>query len=104
MRLNQFGVIPRTIVGLRGIVASPLLHGNWGHLLANVPPLGVMLGLLAFTRSKSLWRITGNLWIASGVGVWLVGRPGYVQIGASGLIYALAAFLVTTACAHRDWK
>jgi len=104
MWFTQYGVIPRSIVGLRGILFSPLLHGNWEHLLANIVPLGVMLGLLAFSRGRSLWPITATLWVASGVGVWLVGRPGSIQVGASGLIYGLAAFLVTTAWIQHNLK
>jgi membrane associated rhomboid family serine protease len=104
MWFTQFGVIPRSVAGLRGILFSPLLHGNWTHLLANFAPLGVMLGLLAFTRGRSLWPIVGAIWLASGVAVWLVGRPGSVQVGASGLIYGLAAFLLITAWFQRDLK
>ena len=104
MWFTQFGVIPRTVVGLRGILFSPLLHGNWAHLAANAAPLGVMLGLLALARGSALWPGTGALWLGSGVAVWLVGRPGSIQIGASGLIYGLAAFLVTTARLQRDFK
>ena len=104
MWFTQFGVIPRTVVGLRGIVFSPLLHGNWGHLIANAAPLGVMLSLLALARGSALWPTTSALWLGSGILAWLVGRPGSIQIGASGLIYALAAFLVTTAWLQRDFK
>jgi membrane associated rhomboid family serine protease len=104
MWFTQFGVIPRSVAGLRGILFSPLLHGNWAHLLANCAPLGVMLGLLAFTRGRSLWPIVGAIWLTSGIVVWLVGRPGSVQVGASGLIYGLAAFLLITAWFQRDLK
>jgi membrane associated rhomboid family serine protease len=104
MWFTQFGVIPRTVVGLRGILFSPLLHGNWAHLIANSAPLGVMLGLLALTRGGALWPITSALWLGSGIAGWRVGRPGSVQIGASGLIYGLAAFLVTAAWLQRDLK
>ena len=104
MWFTQFGVIPRSVIGLRGVLFSPLLHGNWAHLLANVAPVAVMLGLLAFSRGRSLWPIVAAIWLASGLAVWLVGRPGAVQVGASGLIYGLAAFLVATAWMHRDVK
>lgn len=104
MWFTQFGVIPRSVVGLRGILFSPLLHGNWAHLFSNLVPLGVMLGLLAFTRGRSLWPITGAIWVVTGIIVWLIGRPASVQIGASGLIYGLAAFLVITAWRQRDLK
>ena len=104
MAFTRFGVIPRSVTGLRGILFSPLLHENWAHLIANAAPLGVMLGLLAFTRGRSLWPITAALWLASGFAVWLIGRPRTTHIGASGLIYALAAFLLTTAWLQRDLK
>ena len=104
MWLNEFGVMPRSVVGLRGILFSPLLHGDWAHLLANVAPLGVMLSLLAFSRGRLLWPITTAIWLASGIAVWMVGRPGFTQIGASGLIYGLAAYLVATAWFQRDVK
>jgi membrane associated rhomboid family serine protease len=104
MALTQFGVIPRSIFGLRGILFSPLLHGSWAHLIANAAPLGVMLCLLAFVRGAALWFTTAAIWLASGLAVWLVGRPGSVQIGASGLIYGVAAFLLTTAWFQRDLK
>ena len=104
MWLNDLGVLPRTVIGLRGIVFSPLLHGNWGHLFANIVPLAVMMGLMAFIHVRSLWPMTAAVWIASGFAVWLVGRPGGIQIGASGLIYGLAAFLVFSAFFRREWK
>jgi membrane associated rhomboid family serine protease len=100
----QYGIIPRTILGLRGIAFSPLLHGDLNHLLANVPPLAVMLGLLSLNKPRSFWAITAGLWLFSGVLVWLAGRPGSVQIGASTLIYALAAYLVTAAWTTRDLR
>jgi membrane associated rhomboid family serine protease len=63
-----------------------------------------MLSLLALARGSALWPTTSALWLGSGILAWLVGRPGSIQIGASGLIYALAAFLVTTAWLQRDFK
>ena len=98
----QYGIIPRTILGLRGIAFSPLVHGDLNHLLANVPPLAVMLGLLSLNKPRSFWAITAGLWLFSGAVVWLIGRPGSVQIGASGLIYGLAAYLITAAWTTRD--
>ena len=46
---SAFGLIPRQVTGLDGIVAMPLLHGNFAHLVANTPPLLVMGGLLVVT-------------------------------------------------------
>jgi len=102
MHLSRFGIIPRTVVGLRGIVFSPLLHGNWGHLLANVGALAVLLVLLSFNKKNSLWSTTGAIWVIAGLATWFVGRPGSVQIGASGLIYGVATYLITAAFIYRD--
>jgi membrane associated rhomboid family serine protease len=63
-----------------------------------------MLGLLAFTRGRALWSVTSSIWLGSGIAVWLIGRPDSVQIGASGLIYGLAAYLLATAWFQRDLK
>ncbi len=104
MWLNRFGIIPRTFRGLQGILFSPLLHANWSHLAANAAPLAVMLCLVAFGSRQPMWPITISIWVISGTAIWLVGRPGSVQIGASALIYGLAAFLVTEAWVKRDLK
>lgn len=104
MALTAYGVIPRSLTGLRGILFSPLLHGSWAHLLANVVPFGALLGLLAFARGAALWPIVAAVWLGSGMAVWLVGRPGAVQVGASGVIYGLAAFLLASAWLQRDLK
>tara|TARA_Y100001951_G_C11239525_1_gene239634 strand:- start:48 stop:344 length:297 start_codon:yes stop_codon:yes gene_type:complete len=39
-----FGLIPRHVGGLDGVLAMPLLHGSFAHLMANTPPLLVMGG------------------------------------------------------------
>ena len=36
--LLSLGVIPRTTVGLRGILFAPFLHGSLNHLVANSIP------------------------------------------------------------------
>ncbi|MEI6352270.1 MAG: rhomboid family intramembrane serine protease [Verrucomicrobiota bacterium] len=102
MGLTRFGIIPRSLIGLRGIFFSPLIHGSWAHLLANVGPLAVMLGLLSFHKKRSIWATTGAIWLTTGFATWLFGRPGSIQIGASGVIYGLATYLITAAWTDRD--
>lgn len=36
---SAFGLVPRHVGGMDGIVAMPLLHGSFAHLIANTPPL-----------------------------------------------------------------
>ncbi len=90
--LNKFGLEPRTLPGLTGIFTMPFLHDGFNHLLGNTVPLVVLLSMLAFTRTNPK-RIIICLTIMSGVMLWVLGRPK-IHVGASGLIYALAAYLM----------
>ncbi|MDR1813791.1 MAG: rhomboid family intramembrane serine protease [Tannerella sp.] len=88
---NRYGLIPLEITGLRGIFTMPFLHANWEHLISNTPALFLLLfGLFLFYGGKA-WRILLYLYLLSGALTWLMGRET-THIGASGLVYALAAF------------
>ena len=102
--LNQYGIVPRTPTGLLGIVFSPLLHGNLHHLLANAPPLFVLLLVLLSDRTYHPYRTLALVWIASGFGTWLIGRGHAVHIGASSVIFGLAAFLITAGFLMKSWR
>ena len=89
----NLGIVPRTSKGLIGIVTSPFLHGSFRHILSNTVPLVVLLFILNhFYPQKALSVILFTV-IAGGLLVWLFGRNAN-HIGASGLIYGLAAFLI----------
>lgn len=90
--IDQFGVVPRRIVGLIGIPAMPFLHQNFGHLLGNTVPLFVLLTLLSGSRARS-WEVVADIILVGGALLWIVGREA-VHIGASGLISGLTAFLI----------
>ena len=58
--LDRFGIRPRRIDGLDGIVFGPFLHRGFGHLFANSIPF-VLLG--AAEASGAPLAITGNLYV-----------------------------------------
>src|SRR2546421_463259 len=58
--LDNFGVHPRTLFGLVGILFAPLLHASFAHLIANTLPL-VVLGWF------TMWRRTRDFFIVSGL-------------------------------------
>jgi membrane associated rhomboid family serine protease len=89
---SRWGVLPHDITGLRGIIFSPLIHANFKHLIANTFPLLILSFSLFFFYRKSSYTIFVLIYLFSGVFVWLGGREA-LHIGASGLIYGLAAFL-----------
>lgn len=92
-RLNVYGVLPRTVEGLRGIPLSPFLHGGFGHLAANTFPLLVLGGLVAVRRRGNFLGVTVFIVFVGGAGLWLVGRPA-LHVGASGLLFGYFGYLV----------
>lgn len=96
------GIVPRTWGGLWGIIMSPLLHANISHILSNTIPLAVFVFvLLIFYERMAIWVVLGSV-LLGGLMVWLMARSAN-HIGASGLIYALAAFLITSGLIRKKW-
>ena len=89
---NEYGVYPRTFTGLRGVVFSPFLHGDIGHLANNSVAMAVLLGLLFFFYKDQAVKVLLWGWLLSGFGTWILGRDSY-HIGASGLIYVCTSFI-----------
>jgi membrane associated rhomboid family serine protease len=99
----RFGVYPRNINGLYGIILSPLIHADFNHLLSNTPPLLILgTGIIFFYRELA-YKVIGFVWLISGICVWVGARESY-HIGASGLIYGLAAFLFLSGLIRRDFR
>lgn len=99
---NQaFGLIPRHISGLDGVIAMPLLHGSFAHLLANTPPLLVVGGLLAATATRALLAVNAVVIGLGGGLVWLFGSSA-IHIGASGLVFGWFGFLVARGLVDRS--
>ena len=99
---SAFGVVPRTMFGLICVFTSPMLHGHFAHLVSNTVPL-LFLGSVLFyfySRIAASIFLRGYLW--TNVLVWLFARDAN-HIGASGLIYALAFFLIFFGIFRRDF-
>lgn len=101
--LIQFGIVPRTAWGLCGIVFAPLLHASLTHYATNALPLFVLLSLLLASPKYRPGRTLAWIWIGSGLGTWLIGRPETVHVGASSIIFGLAAFLILAGVRLRSW-
>ncbi|MBJ7536525.1 rhomboid family intramembrane serine protease [Marinomonas transparens] len=106
VNLNQFGIRPRTLDALLGILFSPFLHAGLYHIISNTIPLlvlGSLLGASVGRRKLRYIMILGA--IGSGVGVWCFGSSGLV-VGASGMVFALLGFLFADAIFNpslRNW-
>lgn len=93
-RLNLYGIVPRNIVGLRGIIFSPFLHGGLIHLIMNSVPMLVLGGFVAARGKKDFFEATIFIILLGGLGTWIIGRPA-VHIGASGLVFGYLGFLLS---------
>ncbi len=89
----NLGIFPQKISSLIGIIFSPIIHKDIAHLLNNTYPIIVLGGLLCYFYKKIAIKIFFWLYFVSGFWLWIIGRPVY-HIGASGIIYALASFLL----------
>ena len=92
IKLSHYGIYPREINGLKGIISYVLIHGSWKHLFNNSVPLLILGTVLFYFYKKLAIRVCLYSIIFTGILIWLGGRPSF-HIGASGLVYALASFL-----------
>jgi len=98
--LNRYGILPRHLGGLPGIIWSPFLHGSVGHLLANTFPLALLGAVLCLRGRNEFGIVTVAGVMLSGGLTWLIGRNAY-HIGASGLIFCFFGYLASLALFER---
>lgn len=91
---NKLGIHPRTHIGFFGILFSPFLHSSWEHLTANTFPFFILGWFVMLSGIKEFFVITIFITIFSGLGIWLLGRPNTIHIGASGVIFGYLGFLL----------
>lgn len=98
---RPFGVRPREWLGLIGIGAAPLVHGDFGHLVANSVPLLVLGAVMLFLYPHSTLRVLPAVYLGPGLLVWMFGRDS-VHFGASGLVYGLVSYVFVAGLLRRD--
>lgn len=91
--LNQYGLLPRQLHSLGGILLSPLLHGSSAHYFSNIAPLILFSFLMLTHGSRRFLLVTACCLFFSGLLTWTLGRSA-IHIGASGLIYGYFGYLV----------
>jgi membrane associated rhomboid family serine protease len=102
--LDHWGIQPRTISGLPGILFAPLLHGGLPHLISNTVPFAV-LGWLVLAEDFDEWLVVSIVaGLVSGLGTWVFGAANSVHIGASGIVFGYFGFLASRAWFERNFK
>ena len=92
--INILGIFPHELIGLRGILFAPFLHGGFYHVAANTVPF-IVLGWLVMLRNISdFYFVSIIAALVGGLGTWLIGDPRSVHIGASGVIFGYFGYLL----------
>jgi membrane associated rhomboid family serine protease len=94
-RLDRFGIRPRRIDGLDGVVFSPFLHSGFGHLIANTLPFLVLGAVISIGSVRRFVQVTVIVAIVGGVGTWLTGPSNTLTVGASGLVFGYLLYLMS---------
>jgi membrane associated rhomboid family serine protease len=94
-RLDQFGIVPRQVDGLDGIVFSPFLHSGFGHLIANTVPFLILGAVIALNGAVRVLMVTAIVGLVAGIGVWLFAASNTITVGASGIVMGYATYLIS---------
>lgn len=100
----KFGVIPKSVDTIGGIILMPLLHSKdeIGHIVNNSVPTAILLGALIYYYREIALRVFVFAWLFTGVGLWVFAEnTSSYHIGMSGVVYALASFLFTSGVLRR---
>lgn len=100
--LNSFGIRPHTLIGLRGILFAPFLHGGFAHLIGNTIPFLVLGWFVMLQETSDFFIVSAIAMLVGGLGTWLFGSANSVHIGASGVIFGYLGFLLARGYYERN--
>lgn len=101
--LLYLGIMPRTAKGAIGILTSPFIHLSYYHIISNTLPMLVLGSMLFYFYPRRANSVFWRCFIFTNILVWIFGRQAY-HIGASGLIYAIATFLILAGFFNKDFR
>lgn len=94
---------PRKLSHIQGILTEPLVHGDFNHLISNSIPLFLLLTATLYFYRNIAFKVIGWIWLITGLGVWLMARESF-HVGASGIVYGLAAFHGLSGILRKDMR
>ena len=101
-RLDHDGIVPRSLAHLDGIVFAPFLHASFSHLLGNTIPFVILGVVIALAGAGRLLLVSVIVALVSGAGVWLTAPGGSVTVGASGVVFGYATYLISLGLFNRQ--
>ncbi|MEO8689363.1 MAG: rhomboid family intramembrane serine protease [Solirubrobacteraceae bacterium] len=100
--LDANGIHPRDPGTLPDIAFAPFLHSGWGHLIGNTIPFLILGGAIALSGLARTAAVTVLVAAIGGLGTWLIGPAHTNHIGASGLVFGFAAYLIARGLFSRN--
>jgi membrane associated rhomboid family serine protease len=101
-RLDQYGIQPHEADGLIGVATAPFLHAGFGHLIGNTVPFVVMGVLIALSGAARVLAVTVIVALVSGIGTWVIAPEHTNHIGASGVVFGFATYLMARGWYNRS--
>jgi membrane associated rhomboid family serine protease len=101
--LDSDGIYPRSISHLWGIITAPFLHVSFAHLIDNTIPFVFMGVIIALRGAAKLVLVTAIVVVIGGLGTWLIAPDNSVTVGASGIVFGYATYLLTCGIFDRSW-
>ncbi len=92
--MDSAGIRPRDAEGLVGIALAPVLHIGFGHLASNTVPFLILGMTIALSGLARLVAVTAIVAVIGGLGTWLIAPAASVHLGASGLVFGFATYLI----------
>lgn len=96
-RLLRFGIKPRRLDGLSGVLVAPVLHADFGQLAANAIPLLIFGWIMLISGLRYLALVTAACWLASGLVAWLAAPSDSLILGASGVTFGWLGYVLARA-------
>lgn len=97
----NYGILPRYVSGLTGIITGPFIHGSFGHLINNSVPFLVGATMIIYFYRRVAFAAIVLIWILTGALVWMFAKPAF-HIGASGVVYGMISYIFWAGIFNRD--
>jgi membrane associated rhomboid family serine protease len=100
--LDGWGIRPHDPDRLVGVLTAPFLHAGFGHLIANTVPFLALGFAIALNGAGRVLAVTGIVMLVGGLGTWLLAPENSTHIGASGVVFGYAAYLLSRGVFNRS--
>jgi membrane associated rhomboid family serine protease len=92
--LDTDGIYARNVGRLWGVLTAPFIHVSFAHLIGNTVPFLFMGLIIALRGATRLAAVTAIVIILGGLGTWLVSPSNVSTVGASGVVFGYASYLL----------